>query len=139
MELKLIREQMNDVCTIGKLFVNNKAFCNTLEDVVREDGEMVEGETAIPEGTYNITVTAIKSNANIKLPTLNDVPNFEDVYIQYGVTNTEVDGDIIVGIWDRKTQNSISNSRELFRQLFKKIKTAISDGEEVTITIQNGR
>ena len=66
MKLKLIREEFNDICTIGKLFINDEFFCYTLEDKDRglKDSDplplivakKVFGKTAIPKGKYKVIV-----------------------------------------------------------------------------------
>lgn len=43
--------------TTGKLYLNNKYFCETLEDVVRDEGVKVPKKTAIPAGFYHIRLT----------------------------------------------------------------------------------
>jgi|TARA_B110000046_G_scaffold137244_1_gene143536 hypothetical protein len=57
MILSLIRETYTAQTTIGKLYIDDKYFCYTLEDTVRAPGIKVKGETAIPEGDYEVIVT----------------------------------------------------------------------------------
>ena len=66
MKLKVIRKYFKNTYTIGKLYVNDKYFCDTLEDKNRDlnkngkfdNGEVkVYSETCIPFGTYNIKLT----------------------------------------------------------------------------------
>ena len=61
MKLKLERLWPKPAYTVGRLYVDGKLFCNTLEDKVADvnrngvfDGteKKVPGETAIPYGTY---------------------------------------------------------------------------------------
>ena len=63
MELRLERLWPKETYTIGRLYINNEFFCNTLEDRIVDknkngifdNGEKkVYGESAIPYGTYNI-------------------------------------------------------------------------------------
>jgi hypothetical protein len=57
MELTLVRDVCGTECTLGKLFVDGKFGCYTVEDVVRPDGTKIPGRTAIPEGRYRLVVT----------------------------------------------------------------------------------
>lgn len=55
MNLLLARVQIVPAYTMGRLYVNGEPECWVLEDPVR-DGPKVPGETAIPFGTYVITI-----------------------------------------------------------------------------------
>ena len=69
MELTLLRRYKGVEYTIGTLSVNGQRFCDTLEDKVRDlnaDGDLndegegkVYGKTAIPYGTYEITLDIV--------------------------------------------------------------------------------
>ena len=63
MELKISRKEFTDQSTIGDLFIDDTYFCHTLEDMVREPGVKVPGETAIPEGRH-------RGNSTYRSPTL---------------------------------------------------------------------
>ena len=54
MMLELNRIAKKPLYTIGRLFVDRKYFCDTLEDCCRDldKEEKVMNETAIQEGTY---------------------------------------------------------------------------------------
>ena len=62
MELTLQREPSTEESTPGKLFINGEFECFTLEDMVRElpgvrvAAWKVVSQTAIPTGTYNVTI-----------------------------------------------------------------------------------
>jgi hypothetical protein len=92
--------------------------CYTLEDVVRPNGEKVYGQTAIPEGRYQIKLT-MSNRFKIVLPLLENVPNFEGVRIHPGNTAADTDGCILVG--QTKTSNSIGSSRVAFDKLFSRL------------------
>jgi len=55
MELKLVRKELTDDCTVGELFVNGVFECYTLEDKVRP--VKIKGETAISTGHYEVIVS----------------------------------------------------------------------------------
>lgn len=67
--------------TIGKLYIDGVYFCDTLENPVRD--KKVYGETAIPVGTYKVTLNVVSPRFKDrawakpyggKLPRLLDVP-----------------------------------------------------------------
>ena len=93
MKLTLVRKYKKQSYTIGDLLINGKFFCSTLEDADRGlDDSMsldkilslkIAGITAIPYGTYNITLDVIspkysnvqfyKETCEGKVPRLNNV------------------------------------------------------------------
>lgn len=125
--------------TIGALYVDGVPECVTLEDVVRErDGEPVEkwkvqNCTAIPRGTYPVTITMSKRFGR-PLPLLMNVPGFSGVRIHPGNTDKDTEGCILVGT-HALTDDFVSNSRQAFSVLFAKIERAVTEGKEVTIEI----
>ena len=59
MEIKVHRKYKKSAYTIGRMYIDDMFFCNTLEDAVRDipkDGK-VPGKTAIPAGTYKVAYT----------------------------------------------------------------------------------
>jgi len=56
-ELLLVRDKFSPTTTLGKLYIEGKYFCETLEDVVRATGVKVIHHTAIPSGRYSLTIT----------------------------------------------------------------------------------
>jgi len=132
MEIVVKRTKLEKGYTIGILTMPDFT-CNTLEDEVRE--VKVMGETAIPAGTYEVVVNR-SMRFKKDLPLLVDVPNFAGVRIHSGNTSRDTQGCILVGT--HLSGNFISNSRKAFDVVFYKIKSAIADGEKVTIEICNG-
>ena len=51
MNLHLKRIEFGTNYTIGRLYIDDKFFCWTLEDKTRSPGVKVKGETSIPYGT----------------------------------------------------------------------------------------
>ena len=132
MKLTLIRQDLNNACTIGELFVDGQHECWTLEDVVRPDGVKVFGETAIPFGTYNVDITP-SPRFKRDLPLLVGVDNFVGIRIHPGNTASDTEGCILVG--QGKGQNCILSSRAAFDVLFPKLQAAKKAGEPITITV----
>ena len=55
-ELLLVRDKYSAQTTLGKLSIEGKYFCETLEDTVRPANVKVQDHTAIPSGRYQVTV-----------------------------------------------------------------------------------
>ena len=51
------RKTFSPKSTIGEVFIENKHFCYSLEDVVRNAGKKIYGKTAIPDMEYYVDVT----------------------------------------------------------------------------------
>ena len=67
--------------TLGELWIDNRFFCYTLEDKVRQ--EKIKHETAIPAGTYEIQITYSPRFKQF-MPLLLNVPNYEGIRIHKG-------------------------------------------------------
>lgn len=56
--IELVRDTFTTRATGGRLLVNGKPFCYTLEDAARADGVKINSETCIPEyDSYLVKVT----------------------------------------------------------------------------------
>ena len=97
MKLLLKRIALKRTYTIGRLYIDGKYFCDTLEPQVRDlnhngffdNGEKkVAGKTAIPYGTYKVTLTLSPRFGRI-LPLLHDVKEFVGVRIHSGNTDVQ--------------------------------------------------
>lgn len=91
--------------TIGRLYIDGKYFCDTLEDPVRK--VKIKGKTAIPAGTYEVIVNRSPRFKRL-LPRLLNVPNFEGVLIHRGNTAEDTAGCILVG--ENKIKGKVINS-----------------------------
>lgn len=129
MELTLDRILMGERRTIGRLFVDGERLCYTLEDQVRKDGAKIYGETAIPEGRYQIVMT-YSPRFKMVLPLLMDVPGFEGIRIHSGNTERDTEGCILVGY--NLEGNFITSSRLALAALIDKLRLP------AWITITNG-
>lgn len=92
--------------TVGRLHIDGKYICDTMEDKDRGftqhtsleeiNNKKVYGQTAIPTGTYNVVVNnSPKFKRN--LPRLLDVPGFKGILIHRGNTHADSAGCILVG------------------------------------------
>lgn len=137
-KLTLKRIALQNNYTIGKLLINGDYFCDVLEDKVRGlSSDMtaeqiakikVHSQTAIPIGTYKITLTYSNRFKKI-LPLLNDVPGFEGIRIHSGNTSADTEGCLLVG--QNKVKGQVINSRDTFNKLMSKIQ----DAKSIIITI----
>ncbi|MEG0108878.1 MAG: DUF5675 family protein, partial [Lachnospiraceae bacterium] len=111
MKLLLKRKFKGETYTIGDLFIDGKFFCNTLEDKVRilpllchetaqgracQCQEKVYAQTAIPAGTYKITMEYSPRFKRV-LPYLHDVPHFLGILIHSGNNEAASSGCLLVG------------------------------------------
>jgi hypothetical protein len=135
MNITLQRQKSSDKSTLGFLNIDGIFECYTLEHVVRPDGEKVENQTAIPEGTYNIDIT-YSPHFQRYVMILEDVPGFEGIRIHTGNTVADTEGCILVG----KTigNDCIADSRLAYIALWGKILNYINDALAIVnrITIQ---
>lgn len=139
MYLQLVRESFTNKSTEGKLFVNGKFECYTLEDKDRflEDGEneKVYAETAIPRGIYDITLS-LSNRFNKVLPLLEDVPQFTGIRIHSGNKPEDTEGCILVGKTnDRDDDHWIGGSRAALANLMYQLKEADKREEQITVEV----
>lgn len=126
--------------TIGHLAVNDFS-CNTLEDAPH--AIKVHGETCIPAGQYQIKLRTegSKSPAYAKkypdmhkgMLWLQDVPNFEYVYIHIGNFPKDTEGCILVGLGSSK--DAVTGSAAAYEALYPRVAGALERGEDVLIDI----
>lgn len=150
--MKLVLKRINnqDNYCEGKLYIDGIYQCDVIEDTDRDltnemsiteiQSKKVYGETAIPKGTYQITLDVVspkfkdRSWATFcegKLPRLLDVPGFEGVLIHTGNEASNSLGCLLVG---QKTKDGwVSNSTQTFKDLYYKLKQAT---DQITITIE---
>lgn len=141
MKLTLKRIALRPTYTIGKLYIDDVYFCDTIEDTVRDlnkNGKFDNGEkkihskTAIPYGTYEIKWT-YSPRFKKYTPQLMNVPSFEGIRIHAGNTSADTEGCLILG--KNKQVGKVINSRATINKFYPIIKNACSNGK-VTIEIK---
>lgn len=147
MKLTLKRKYLGEKYTIGDLYIDGKFFCNTIEDTVRKlptncpntpkgstckCREKVYAQTAIPEGTYKITMEH-SPRFKRKLPFLHNVPHFIGILIHSGTTEKDSAGCLIVG------KNTIKGKVTESRVTSDKLNTILTKEKQITIQILNGK
>lgn len=132
MEIKIDRFFFGDTYTIGRLSIDGKYYCDTLEDKVRDLSKeaKVMHQTAIPAGTYKVIVN-VSPRFKRELPRLLDVPHFDGILIHRGNTAADTSGCILVG--ENKEKGKVINSTPYEVELTKLIKAAGG----ATIVIEN--
>ena len=134
MKLRVERLWKKPAYTVGRLFVDGKFFCNTLEDTVRDlsNEKKVYGKTAIPYGEYKVVYNwSPKFGRN--LPRLLNVPAFEGILIHPGNTADDSAGCILVG---RNTEvGRLTESRYTSDKLNVLIEDVQRGAESITIEI----
>lgn len=141
MKLTLKRIALRPTYTIGKLYIDDVYFCDTIEDAVRDtnksgkfdNGEQkIKGKTAIPYGTYEIKWT-YSPRFKKYTPQLMNVPSFEGIRVHAGNTSADTEGCLILG--ENKQVGKVLNSRATINKFYPIIKEACSNGK-VTIEIK---
>ena len=156
MELIVDRKWKKQSYTISNLTIDGKWFCNVLEDKDRSlDSSMSVAKirelkkpsiTAIPKGTYEITLDVIspkyctnsfyKQVCNGKVPRLLNVKGFEGILIHVGDGPRGADlssGCLLCGY--NKVKGQLRDGKEVFKKLYSLLKEAKSRGEKITIKI----
>lgn len=145
MNLELKRIFKGKDYTIGRLFIDGKYFCDTLEDPVRQldsVDDKIYSKTAIPAGKYKISMSIVSPKYSIRksynwcggrLPRLLDVPFFEGILIHSGNTPDHTAGCILVG--ENKIKGQVINSMNTLKNLWVKLNVADEVGEEIWIDI----
>lgn len=138
MEIKLVRTKGTKGFTEGKLFINGVFECYTVEDEDRNlesGGKKLQDQTAIPKGKYGVTISMSNRFKKFLIEILN-VEGFTGIRMHSGNSSKDTEGCIIVGsINDRNDDNWIGGSRIAYEKLHKKVKTALSNKEKVTLEI----
>jgi len=146
MELTLKRIARRAEYTIGRLYIDGRYFCDTLEDYDRLHfgGIKVAGRTAIPAGTYQLNFTysprfgrkePYHTLSNGLLPIVVNVPQFSGVRIHIGNSASDTEGCILVG--RNREVGRVLQSRDTYTALIRDyIKPAFKRGERMTIKVE---
>ena len=155
LEFELHRISSGDEATTGILFemidsgvgVHPKFECYTLEDQHNEP--KVPGETRIPAGRYQIklrTEGGMYGRYGQRFPWhkgmlwLQDVPDFEWIYIHVGNKDDDSEGCILVGdgqVSNVTERGQVTSSVAAYRRLYQRIVKTLDEGQDVWITIED--
>ena len=128
--------------TIGKMYLDGKYFCDTLEDTDRNISQStpldtikkvkLPNNTAIPTGTDKVIVNVSPKFKRL-LPRLLNVPGFDGVLIHRGNTDKETSGCILIG--ENKVVGKVINSTGYETKLVSILNKAQDNKENITIEI----
>jgi hypothetical protein len=135
MHLQVVRKWYSENSTIGEFYVDGKLLCHTLEDRVRAQGApKIYGKTAIPAGTYGLIMN-LSTRFKEVMPLLLKVPGYEGVRIHAGNKDADTLGCVLLGVYDARFPDWVSNSRLQVANLYPVLKAAQARGEKITITL----
>ncbi len=150
LELLNTRISSGDEATLGTLFdvtEEPKFLCYVLEDQFNEP--KIPGETRIPAGRYKIEFRdegGMVKRYRKRFPWhggmlwLQDVPDFQFIYIHVGNKDDDTEGCLLVG--DGQVSNviergTVTTSVAAYRRLYEKIEVELDAGEEVWIALED--
>lgn len=149
MHLYLQRVHQDRTRTLGIMTCDEDpswCFC-TLEDPYNDP--KVPGNTCIPEGTYTLQLRTSSPMADryrerfgashIGMLWLQDVPNFEYVYLHVGNDPSDTEGCILVGHAMSPKRGVVEDSMRAYKDLFPIVTHLIEKGENVQLTIEDVR
>ena len=143
MRILLQRHALKAGYTIGRMEINGRYFCDTLEDTDRGLRESmtedeiaalkVKGATAIPTGTYRIDMKTRSPRFGRVLPRLVSVKGYAGVLIHSGNTAADTGGCILVG--ENRERGKVLNSRATLERLLVFLRAAQAEGEKIELVI----
>lgn len=154
MKIQVQRLYKKDTYTIGKMFIDDKYFCDTLEDKDRGlnssmsesqiKGIKVYGETAVPIGTYKIDMNTISPKFSKypfyqevckgKIPRLIGVKGFNGILIH--VADGYKGASLVqgcIGIGKNKIKGGLLEGKETFKKLYSILSSCNNDQIEIEI------
>lgn len=143
MKLRLESQPSYKGATFGELYVDDDWFCHTLEDQVREIPGVdvriwkVKGVTAIPAGTYRVTLEHSPRFGPDTL-TLHEVPGFNLIRMHGGNTVADTEGCILVGSRCDREAGTIAGAKAdgVLDKLKDVVRAALARGEDVSIEVR---
>lgn len=153
MKLTVDRKYKKESYTISNLYIDGIWTCNVIEDkdrglkktwpLSRIKAAKVPGETAIPLGTYALTLKVYSPKFGQKknyawckgyLPRVLGVPGFDGILIHGGSTAKDSAGCLIPGM--NTAKGKVTRSMEFVKLIYAKLKAADDRNENISITIQ---
>ena len=126
--------------SVHNLYVDGKYFCDTIEDTDRGLDDLmdvneilarkIKGETAIPTGIYEVTITYSPKYKKM-MPLVNNVKGYSGIRIHSGNTAKDTEGCLIVG--KNKEVGKVLESRATYNALYKRL---VSTKSKIIIDIQ---
>jgi hypothetical protein len=123
--VRLIRDDQNDVRTLGAMFDVEERICETLELPWRDNQR---GISCIPEGSYECKL-GFSPSRKYDVYWLQNVIGRQDVQIHIGNFTKDIRGCILLGT--TRNKNSIGASRVAFDKFMARM-----DGKPFTLTVE---
>lgn len=140
--------------TIGRLYIDGKYICDTIEDTDRGLSDnmslaqikklKIKDQTAIPVGTYKLTMNVksprfsqklyYKNYCNGYLPRLINVKGYEGILMHRGTDQNSSSGCLILGY--NTVIGKVTDSQKAFETVYPILKKASDRGESISITIK---
>jgi len=152
MKITIFRKYKNkDDGVFGKLSLYNSQNelvfeCWTLENIPRDT--KVPGKTAIATGSYSVRFMKYntpmqqqykqKFDFHVGMLELQNVPDFEQIYIHIGNYVKDTDGCILVGRGFNLDKNMLTDSTLAYVELYNLLSEALQNGESVVLEIYQG-
>ncbi|QZI90465.1 hypothetical protein MYOV003v1_p0141 [Vibrio phage 207E48.1] len=149
MEIEVVRKGVAGNATLGDIYIDGEWVGYTLEDKPEGAEGKVMHNTRIPAGRYPIDFRKVLSGkteqyrAKAKYSEfftwhleLQNVPNYEYVYIHAGNTPEHTSGCLLVGYTQEWGKPFIGRSGDCFVNVYKRIQDALLNGDDVWINIQ---
>lgn len=143
MKISLRRQEQIKDATIGRLYINGRFQCYTLEDIKRKN--KIWGKTRIPAGIYKVTLRQTGSthwrylkrfpSFHVGMLHLQNVGGFKYILIHIGNWAKDTAGCILVGL--RQQENAIFDSTDAYKKIYLIISNAIIAGEDVEIEVRD--
>lgn len=153
MKILVKRTFNNKLYCISHIYVDDVYVCDAIEDTDRGlDNSMsvsdikkikVYSQTAIPTGTYDLTLNVVSPKfvqkpyyskfCGGRLPRLLNVPGFDGILMHRGKDEKSSAGCIILGYNTIKGQ--MTNSQQAFEKFYKILEEANKKKEKITIEI----
>ena len=143
MKLLLKRKFKGEKYTIGDLYIDGTFFCHIIEDKVRNlpvtcsntpkglvctCKEKVYAETAIPSGTYKVTMEYSLRFKRV-LPYIHNVPHFLGILIHSGNDEKDTAGCLIVG------HNTVKGKVHQSKVTLEKLIGILNKADHITIEV----
>lgn len=140
MKIDLHRKYRREGYSIGKLYIDGKYICDTLEDTDRgltsdmpEDkirALKIYGKTAIPTGRYKVNMS-YSNRFKKEMPLLLNVKGFAGIRIHAGNTAKDTEGCILCGL--NKEKGKVLESRKYTGIVYDYIRKGLPEGVWIEI------
>lgn len=150
MKLTVARFGLGQRSTLGRLYVDGKPACFTLEDARRK--VKVYGETCIPEGTYALRVRergAFNDRYRARFRGMHkgmievtSVPEFSDILVHMGNDVEDTSGCLLLGssvVCTPEGEFSVLGSEKAYRAWYPRLIAGVLAGEAKIQFVVQGR